>query len=83
VPPLSPTGRVTDLTVLVAALLHDTPEDTETRFEELHEHFAPEPPLTQWCSNASPGMRRPSSTSEGGVPETAAPALNCTLGSVF
>lgn len=30
---------VTDLTIIVAALLHDTIEDTETTAEEIEEHF--------------------------------------------
>lgn len=32
-------GGVTDTDVIVAALLHDTVEDTETTFEELNEYF--------------------------------------------
>jgi guanosine-3',5'-bis(diphosphate) 3'-pyrophosphohydrolase len=34
-------GDVSDETVLVAALLHDTVEDTETTFDELTSHFGP------------------------------------------
>ncbi|XP_043840274.1 guanosine-3',5'-bis(diphosphate) 3'-pyrophosphohydrolase MESH1-like isoform X2 [Dromiciops gliroides] len=33
---------VTDITVLQAALLHDTVEDTNTTLEEVEEHFGPE-----------------------------------------
>jgi guanosine-3',5'-bis(diphosphate) 3'-pyrophosphohydrolase len=36
---LSDVGGVTDPVVLIAALLHDTIEDTGTRGEELEEHF--------------------------------------------
>ncbi len=36
---LATTGRITDLVVLQAAALHDTLEDTDTRFEELVERF--------------------------------------------
>ena len=32
-------GRVTDIVTLVAAILHDTIEDTETTAEEIAEHF--------------------------------------------
>lgn len=32
-------GSVTDLEVLMAALLHDTVEDTETSFDEIEENF--------------------------------------------
>ena len=32
-------GRVTDIITLVAAILHDTIEDTETTAEEIAEHF--------------------------------------------
>lgn len=32
-------GDVTDLDVLLAAILHDTVEDTDTSFEEIEEHF--------------------------------------------
>ena len=32
-------GGVTDVKTLVAAVLHDTIEDTDTRYEELVEHF--------------------------------------------
>ncbi len=32
---------VTDEVVLIAALLHDTVEDTDTTFEELEQHFGP------------------------------------------
>lgn len=35
-------GGVTDLAVLMAAVLHDTVEDTETTFVELEEVFGPE-----------------------------------------
>ena len=34
-------GDVDDVTVLIAAVLHDTVEDTETTFEELEEVFGP------------------------------------------
>ena len=36
---LADVGGVTDTVVLMGALLHDTIEDTETRPEELEEHF--------------------------------------------
>ncbi len=36
---LADQGGVTDVTLLVAALLHDTVEDTETSIEELNDHF--------------------------------------------
>jgi (p)ppGpp synthase/HD superfamily hydrolase len=39
---LSSTGGVTDLAVLIAAVLHDTLEDTETTPSELEEHFGSE-----------------------------------------
>lgn len=39
---LSEEGRVTDTIVIVAALLHDTVEDTETTFEELKAVFGKE-----------------------------------------
>jgi guanosine-3',5'-bis(diphosphate) 3'-pyrophosphohydrolase len=35
-------GDVSDETTLLAAVLHDTVEDTETTFVELEEHFGPE-----------------------------------------
>lgn len=35
-------GDVDDVAVLIAAVLHDTVEDTETTFEELEEVFGPE-----------------------------------------
>lgn len=35
-------GGVDDVAVLIAAVLHDTVEDTETTFEELEERFGPE-----------------------------------------
>jgi len=35
-------GGVDDVAVLIAAVLHDTVEDTETTFEELEEVFGPE-----------------------------------------
>lgn len=35
-------GEVDDLAVLLAAVLHDTVEDTETSFEELEDLFGPE-----------------------------------------
>ena len=38
---LADTGGVTDLVTLVAAVLHDTIEDTETTASELEEHFGP------------------------------------------
>lgn len=33
---------ITDIKVLMAAILHDTVEDTNTTFEELEEHFGTE-----------------------------------------
>lgn len=36
---LADTGRVTDLVTLIAALLHDTVEDTDTTPDELQAHF--------------------------------------------
>lgn len=39
---LAAEGDVTDLEVLMAAILHDTVEDTETSFEEIEEHFGVE-----------------------------------------
>lgn len=39
---LATAGSVTDQATLMAALLHDTVEDTETTFEELEEHFGKE-----------------------------------------
>lgn len=39
---LSAEGDVTDLDVLMAAILHDTVEDTETTFEEIEENFGVE-----------------------------------------
>jgi len=38
---LAEVGGITDLATLVAAILHDTIEDTETTPEELGEHFGP------------------------------------------
>ena len=38
---LSSVGGVTDGTVIAAALLHDTVEDTETSADELHVEFGP------------------------------------------
>jgi guanosine-3',5'-bis(diphosphate) 3'-pyrophosphohydrolase len=38
---LSIEGKVRDAKVLAAAILHDTLEDTETSYEELHERFGP------------------------------------------
>lgn len=35
-------GDVTDVNVLMAAILHDTVEDTDTTFEEIGEHFGAE-----------------------------------------
>lgn len=32
-------ANVTDIKVLMAAILHDTVEDTDTTFDELEEHF--------------------------------------------
>lgn len=39
---LATVGSVSDLTTLVAAILHDTIEDTATSGEELERHFGPE-----------------------------------------
>ena len=39
---LATRGAVADLATLMAAILHDTIEDTETTPEELEEHFGPE-----------------------------------------
>lgn len=39
---LATEGDVTDLKVLMGALLHDTVEDTDTTFEEIEEHFGKE-----------------------------------------
>ena len=39
---LATSGEVSDLPTLLAAVLHDTIEDTETTAEELEEHFGPE-----------------------------------------
>jgi guanosine-3',5'-bis(diphosphate) 3'-pyrophosphohydrolase len=39
---LADEGGVTDETVLCAALLHDTVEDTETSIDEIVEHFGPD-----------------------------------------
>ena len=39
---LSEEGDVTDLTTLMAAVLHDTVEDTDTTFEEIEENFGAE-----------------------------------------
>lgn len=36
---LTSEGNVTDLNVLMAAILHDTVEDTDTTFEELEQRF--------------------------------------------
>jgi (p)ppGpp synthase/HD superfamily hydrolase len=38
---LAEEGDVTDFEVLMAAVLHDTVEDTNTTFEEIEEHFGP------------------------------------------
>lgn len=38
---LTAEGNVTDLNVLMAAILHDTVEDTDTTFEELEQRFGP------------------------------------------
>lgn len=38
---LSNEGSVTDENTLIAAILHDTVEDTETSFEEIEERFGP------------------------------------------
>lgn len=35
-------GDVTDFEVLMAAILHDTVEDTETTFDEIEDNFGPE-----------------------------------------
>lgn len=34
-------GNVTDVNILIAALLHDTVEDTDTTFEEIEQRFGP------------------------------------------
>jgi GTP diphosphokinase / guanosine-3',5'-bis(diphosphate) 3'-diphosphatase len=39
---LASEGNVTDEVTLLAAVLHDTVEDTQTTFVELEEHFGPE-----------------------------------------
>lgn len=39
---LANAGKVTDETLLVAAVLHDTVEDTQTTFDELDVRFGPE-----------------------------------------
>ena len=39
---LAGVGGVTDPVILMAAMLHDTVEDTSTTFEELAEAFGPE-----------------------------------------
>lgn len=39
---LASEANITDLNVLMAALLHDTVEDTETSFEEIEINFGPE-----------------------------------------
>jgi guanosine-3',5'-bis(diphosphate) 3'-pyrophosphohydrolase len=36
---LATEGGVTDLSTLMAAVLHDTVEDTETTYTELADHF--------------------------------------------
>jgi len=38
---LTEEGDVLDADVIVAAMLHDTVEDTETTLEEIEEHFGP------------------------------------------
>lgn len=38
---LSNEGDVSDLSILQAAVLHDTIEDTETTFQEIEKHFGP------------------------------------------
>ena len=38
---LADTGGITDLVTLMAAVLHDTIEDTETTASELEQHFGP------------------------------------------
>lgn len=40
--PIARVGGVDDIAVLMAAVLHDTVEDTETNFVELEEIFGPE-----------------------------------------
>lgn len=45
-------GKVTDMNILVAAVLHDTIEDTDVKPEELAERFGPEVlALVQECSD--------------------------------
>lgn len=39
---LTDLGKVTDLAVIQAALLHDTVEDTDTTLDEIKEHFGDE-----------------------------------------
>jgi guanosine-3',5'-bis(diphosphate) 3'-pyrophosphohydrolase len=39
---LASEGNVSDASTLLAAVLHDTVEDTETSFDELEKHFGPE-----------------------------------------
>ena len=39
---LAAEGQISDETILIAAALHDTIEDTQTTFVELEEHFGPE-----------------------------------------
>jgi guanosine-3',5'-bis(diphosphate) 3'-pyrophosphohydrolase len=39
---LTSEGGITDLSVLQAAILHDTVEDTDTSFEEIEENFGKE-----------------------------------------
>jgi guanosine-3',5'-bis(diphosphate) 3'-pyrophosphohydrolase len=48
---------VTDPRVLMAAVLHDTVEDTTTDFDDLAEQFGPE--IASWVSSLSKDMRRP------------------------
>ncbi|XP_063706538.1 guanosine-3',5'-bis(diphosphate) 3'-pyrophosphohydrolase MESH1 [Culicoides brevitarsis] len=38
---LASEGNITDLNVLMAAILHDTVEDTETTFDEIENEFGP------------------------------------------